>query len=116
MIDLICTKTCSTCRKAVALLDEKGIAYRYREYTREPLSEKEIRDVLRRLGLPARDLLRRKDAAFAALGLTGDEEDGALIAAMAQHPTLLQRPIGLAGTKAVVGRPPERLLELAGAE
>jgi len=98
------------------LLDEKGIAYRYRDYTREPLSEKELRDVLRRLGLKARDVLRRKDAAFGELGLTGDEEEEELIAAMARHPTLLQRPIGLAGGKAVVGRPPERLLELAGVE
>src|SRR5262245_48933871 len=83
-LELICTKTCTTCRKAVALLDEKGIPYRYREYTREPLSEEEIRDVLRRLGLAARDVLRKND-----LGLTGDEPEAELIAAMARHPTLL---------------------------
>jgi arsenate reductase len=91
------------------LLDEKGIPYRYREYTREPLSENEIRDVLRRLGLAARDVLRKND-----MGLTGDEPEAELIAAMARQPTLLQRPIGVAGDRAVVGRPPERLLELAG--
>jgi arsenate reductase len=96
------------------LLDEKGIPYRYREYTREPLSESEIRDVLRRLGLAARDVLRRNDAANRELGLTGQEPEAELVAAMARHPTLLQRPIGLAGGKAVLGRPPERLLELAG--
>jgi arsenate reductase len=96
------------------LLDEKGIPYRYREYTREPLSASEIRDVLRRLGLTARDVLRRNDAANRELGLTGDEPEDELVAAMARHPTLLQRPIGLAGGKAVLGRPPERLLELAG--
>ena len=45
-------------------------------------------------------------------GLTGDEPDGRLIKLMAQHPTLLQRPIGVRGRKAVVGRPPEKLLEL----
>jgi arsenate reductase len=89
------------------LLDEKGIPYRYREYTREPLSEKEIRDVLRRLGLAARDVLRKND-----MGLTGDEPEAELIAAMARHPTLLQRPIGVVADRAVVGRPPERLLEL----
>ena len=93
------------------MLDEKGIEYRYREYTQDPLSEKEIRDVLRKLGLPAKDVLRRKEAREA--GLTGEEPEAELIAAMARQPTLLQRPIGIVGGRAVVGRPPERLLELA---
>jgi arsenate reductase len=95
------------------LLDEKAIPYRYREYTREPLTESEIREVLRQLGLSARDLLRTKDPAYATLGLAGEESDDALIRAMAQHPTLVQRPIGRLPGKAVLGRPPERLLELA---
>jgi arsenate reductase len=112
MIELICTKTCSTCRKAVALLDEKGIPYKYREYTKDPLSEEEIRNVLSLLGLRPKDVLRVKDAK--ERGLTGSEPDGELIAAMARHPTLLQRPIGIAGGKAVMGRPPENLLALAG--
>jgi len=95
------------------LLDEKGIPYRYREYTREPLTEGEIREILRLLGIPARDLLRTKDAAYAELGLAGEEREDALVRAMAQHPTLIQRPIGRLPGKAVLGRPPERLLELA---
>ena len=94
------------------MLDDKGIPYRYREYTQDPLSEKEIRDVLRLLGLRPRDILRTQAAK--ERGLAGDEPDGELIAAMARHPTLLQRPIGIAGGKAVVGRPPENLLALAG--
>lgn len=94
------------------MLEEKEIEYRFRDYVREPLSEKEIRDVLRRLGLRAGEVLRTKDPAFRELGLTGEEPDEVLVAAMARHPTLLQRPIGLSGGRAVVGRPPERLLEL----
>ena len=112
MIDLICSRTCTTCRKAVALLDGKGIEYRYRDYVKNPLSEAEIREVLGHLGLRPRDVLRTKDRAFQELALTGEEPDAQLIAAMAQHPTLLQRPIGVLGDRAVVGRPPERLLEL----
>lgn len=96
------------------MLDEKGIEYRYRDYVKNPLTEAEIRDVLTRLGLRPRDVLRKNDAAYKELGLTGDEPDAKLIAAMVQHPTLLQRPIGIEGDRAVVGRPPERLLELAG--
>jgi arsenate reductase (glutaredoxin) len=94
------------------LLDEKAIPYRYREYTREPLTEDEIREILRLLGLSARDLLRTKDPAYAALSLAGEEREDELIRAMARHPTLVQRPIGRLPGKAVLGRPPERLLEL----
>lgn len=93
------------------MLDEKGIPYRYREYTKDPLSEKEIRDVLRLLGLRPKDVLRAQAAK--EQGLSGNEPDAELIAAMARHPTLLQRPIGVAGGRAVVGRPPENLLALA---
>lgn len=112
MIELICRKTCSTCRKAVALLDERGVRYRYREYTEEPLSKAELERVLGLLGVSARDVVRKNDAAYKALGLTGQESDAKLLALMIEHPTLLQRPIGVKGQRAVVGRPPERLLEL----
>jgi arsenate reductase len=95
------------------LLDAKGVAYRYREYTQEPLSQKEIKEVLARLGLTAHDVLRKNDKAFKENGLTGRETAAQLIKMMAQHPTLLQRPIGIQGKKAVIGRPPERLLSLA---
>ena len=94
------------------MLDERGVEYRYREYTQEPLSESEIREVLIKLGVGPRTVLRRNDAAFRQLGLTGDEPDTELIALMAEHPTLLQRPIGVVGDRAVVGRPVEALLEL----
>lgn len=94
------------------MLDEKDIEYRYRDYVKNPLTEAEIRDVLRRLDLRPKDVLRTKDPAFKELGLTGQEPDDRLIREMANHPTLLQRPIGVKGKKAVVGRPPERLLEL----
>jgi len=94
------------------LLDEKAIPYRYREYTREPLTEDEIRGILRLLGISARGLLRTKDPAYAALSLADEERDDELIRAMARHPTLVQRPIGRLPGKAVLGRPPERLLEL----
>ena len=99
------------------MLNEKNIEHVYREYTREPLSADEIRLVLAALDLPASAVLRRRDPAFKSLGLAGDEGDETLIAAMAEHPTLLQRPIGVVGTlgdgaRAAVGRPPEALLDI----
>ncbi|NIM01423.1 MAG: arsenate reductase (glutaredoxin) [Acidobacteria bacterium] len=95
------------------MLDENGIEYRYREYRKEPLSEKEIRSVLKKLGTKAQDVLRTRDRAFKELGLSGDESEAELISHMAEHPTLLQRPIGVSGKRAVIGRPPEALLTLA---
>lgn len=94
------------------MLRQEEIPYRYREYTQEPLSAAEIREVLDKLGVAASAVLRRRDPAFKALGLTGDESDSVLVGHMADHPTLLERPIGLFRSRAVVGRPPEQLVGL----
>ena len=94
------------------MLKEQGVAFEARDYTKQPLDEDELREVLAALGVPARDVLRTRDPAYKAAGLTGDEDDDTLIALMAEHPTLLQRPIGMRGGKAVVGRPVENLLSL----
>lgn len=95
-------------------MDERNVAYRYREYRKDPLDEGEIRDVLGALGVPAAAVLRRNDRAFKELALTGEEEEDVLIRLMAEHPTLLQRPIGVYQGRAAVGRPPEALLDLVG--
>lgn len=96
------------------MLKEHDIPYEYREYTQDPLSEDELRDVLAKLGLPASAVFRKREKVAKELGLKGTEDDDVLIPAMAAHPTLLQRPIGVLGDRAVLGRPPEALLELAG--
>ncbi len=95
------------------MLDEHAIEYRYREYTKEPLDKAELVRVLAALGMKPKDVLRKKDPAFKQAGLTGNESDAKLIALMVEHPTLLERPIGVRGKRAVLGRPPEKLLELA---
>ena len=92
------------------MLNEHGIAHTYREYTQEPLTEAELRDVFSKLGVSPKAVLRKRDANKA--GLTGDESDDALITMMADNPRLLQRPIGVLGDKAAVGRPVENLLSL----
>jgi len=68
--------------------------------------------LLERLGLGPREVLRKKDRAYKEAGLKGDESDARLISLMSKHPTLLQRPIGIASDKAVIGRPAETLLDL----
>ncbi len=92
------------------MLNDNGVEFEYREYKKDPLSKKELKDVLKKLGVGPRDVLRKRDAN--KLGLTGDESDAKLIELMSENPTLLERPIGVVGKKAAVGRPPEALLEL----
>ena len=92
------------------MLNERGIAHTYREYTQAPLTPDELRDVLGKLQKTAREMLRSRDASKA--GLTGQETDEELVALMADNPRLLQRPIGVVGDRAVMGRPAEALLEL----
>ncbi len=95
------------------MLEDEGIEFTYREYRKEPLSADELRAVFGKLGVAPKELLRKRDKAYKELGLSGKEPDDVLIGHMAAHPTLLQRPIGVSGDKAVVGRPIENLLELA---
>ena len=95
------------------MLDENGVDYTYREYVREPLTAEEIAGVIAKIGTSPRAVLRSRDATKA--GLTGDETDEELIALMASNPKLLQRPIGVVGDRAAVGRPPEALLALISA-
>ena len=92
------------------MLNEREVAFTYREYTKDPLTAEEIRDVLGKLGMAPRDVLRSRDASKA--GLSGEESDEELIGLMAENPRLLQRPIGVVGDRAEVGRPVENLLRL----
>ncbi len=92
------------------MLKDLGVDYRYREYTKEPLTEAELHDVLGKLGLSAKDILRSRDAKKE--GLTGDEVEDALVAAMAKNPNLVQRPIFVLRDRAVMGRPVENVHQL----
>lgn len=106
-------RTCTTCRNLAELLRERGIDYDAVEYHVEGLTEAEVRELVRKAGVPARDLLRTREPVFGALGL-GDREvsDEEAIRLMAEHPQLLQRPVVVRGDRAVLARPVERALEL----
>ena len=94
------------------MLAENDVSYRYREYTEEPLDADEILAVLKKLGVGPRDVLRKNDKAYKEAGLSGEESDAELVSLMAKFPTLLQRPIGVLGERAVLGRPAEKLTAL----
>lgn len=103
---------CSKSRGALQLLDEKNIAYTQRRYLHEPLSADELAQLLKKLSLPASAIIRRGEAKFKKLFPDGNPTEAACIAALLEHPSLLERPIVVYGNSAIVARPPERVWEL----
>jgi arsenate reductase len=95
------------------LLRESGIPYEKINYYTEPLSKKKLTELLRKMNLKPRDLLRKGEAVYKELGLAEDKfSDSELIALMSEHPDLIQRPIVERGDRAVLGRPTENVNEL----
>ncbi|MCV2871241.1 arsenate reductase (glutaredoxin) [Defluviimonas sp. WL0050] len=103
---------CSKSRQTLALLEERGIAPTIRLYQQDAPTETEIRAALAALVIPAVALMRSGDALFKDLGLAKDMEEDRLIAAMAAHPALIERPVVLHEGRAALGRPPESVLDL----
>ncbi|WP_459208168.1 arsenate reductase (glutaredoxin) [Pseudomonas sp. MLB6B] len=104
---------CSKSRSALALLEARGLAPTVVRYLETPPDAATLRTLLARLGLGARQLLRTGEDAYQALGLADPAlTDEQLIAAMVEQPILIERPILVAGDKAMIGRPPENVLEI----
>jgi arsenate reductase len=104
--------TCTTCRKLATLLEERGIDFERVNYHVDLLPEEKIRELVRKTGGPAADLLRTREPAYREHVEGRDLSDDEVIALMAEHPELLQRPVIERGDRAVLGRPVERVLEL----
>jgi len=104
---------CSKSRQTLALLEERGIVPDIVLYLEQPPSKKLLKELLQKLGISARDLLRRGEEEYKALGLGDpDVSEAKLIDAMHAHPQLIERPIVVRGARARLGRPPENVLEL----
>ena len=105
---------CSKSRQTLALLRENGRDPEIVEYLKDPPSKAELKRILKLLGIAPRDLMRRKEAPYKDLKLDDPAlDDDALIAALADNPILIERPILLVdGSKAAIGRPPEAVLAI----
>ena len=104
---------CSKSRLTLELLKEKGINPDIVLYLETPPSEKQLESILKKLNLKARDLLRKGEADFKEQNLSDQsksEQD--LIRAMIEFPKLIERPIVIYGERAIIGRPPENVLEI----
>lgn len=104
---------CSKSRAALQLLRQRGVEPLIVAYLEDPPTADALRRLVATLALPVRDLMRSGEPEYAALGLAdAGLDDEQLIAAMAAHPRLIQRPVFVHRGRAIIGRPPERVLEL----
>jgi arsenate reductase len=102
---------CNTSRKTLALLEKQGLKPEVVEYLKTPPNAAELKQLLAKLGLSPRQLLRKKEAKDAGLDKPS-LSDAQLIAGMAKHPITIERPIVVKGNRAALGRPPEAVLKI----
>jgi arsenate reductase len=103
---------CTKSRATLALLEQRGVDLEVVEYLDSPPSKRTLQTLLKKLGLRPRDLIRSGEPEFKESGLTLDAADDELLDLMASIPKLIERPIVEVGSRARVGRPPERVLEI----
>jgi arsenate reductase (glutaredoxin) len=104
---------CSTSCRVLDMIRAAGIEPRVVDYVKTPPSAAEIKTVLNEMGITPRELLRRRGTPYDELGLADPgTSDAALIAAMAEHPILIERPVVRARTGTRLCRPPERVREI----
>jgi arsenate reductase len=104
---------CTKSRETLALLEQQGVKAEVVEYLKQPPSHAELQDILNKLGLKPRQLMRTKEPEYKANGLDDAAlSDSELIEAMVRVPKLIERPIVISNGKAAIGRPPQNVLEI----
>ena len=105
---------CSKSRTTLALLEENGVDPDVVLYLETPPSAQDISGLLAKLGMTAGQLVRSGEDVYKECGLDKNSSDAQVLAAMAEQPKLIERPIVVMGNRAVLGRPPENVLALIG--
>ncbi len=104
---------CSKSRQTLQLLEEKSADVEIIDYLKTPPTVAELTDILQKLNIEPRELMRKREAEYKATGMDNTElSKEELIAGMVATPKLIERPIVLANDKAAIGRPPESVLEI----
>jgi arsenate reductase len=105
--------TCTKCREMDRFLRESGVDFSKVNYYIEPLSKKKLAELIKKMKLTPRDLLRKSEPIYRELGLAkGVFSDDEIVSLMVEHPDLMQRPIVERGNKAILGRPTENVKAL----
>lgn len=105
---------CSKSRDSFNLLKDRGVDFETIEYLKNPLTKEELTDLLVKLNMPAKNLIRKGEADYKANFKGKELTEEEWIDAMVQYPKLIERPIVVKGNKAVVGRPIDKVIELLG--
>lgn len=103
---------CGKSRAALALLEQVGITPRIVEYLKTPPTKAELESIVRRLSIAPEQLVRKGEEVFTEKFAGKSLSDAQWITAMVENPILIERPIVVCGDRAVVGRPPEKVLDL----
>jgi arsenate reductase len=105
--------TCTTCRQVYAALKESGVDFDAVNYYVDPIPKAKLKELVKKMGMPARELFRTKEDIYKELKLAGKEiPDDEALDLMVKHPDLIQRPIVEKGAKAILARPAERLKKI----
>jgi arsenate reductase len=105
--------TCTTCRQVHAALRDAGVDFDAVDYYTDPISKTKLKELLRKMKMSARELLRTKEEIYRKLRLgERDLTDDEIVDLMVEHPDLIQRPIVEKGARAILARPAERLKEI----
>ena len=105
--------TCTTCRQVHAALKESGVAFDAVDYYVDPIPKTKLRELLRKMGMSPRELLRTKEDVYRQLRIgERDLTDDQIVDLMVEHPDLIQRPIVEKGSRAILARPADRLKEI----
>jgi arsenate reductase (glutaredoxin) len=113
MITIYHNPRCSKSRQTLALIEAQDITPTIVNYLDTPLDQTTIQGLLKKLGLGARDIMRKGEEAYKENSLDNNSlSESDLIQALAKHPKLIERPIVVKGNKAIIGRPPENVLTL----
>lgn len=103
---------CTKSRETLALMEKKKAKPEVVEYLKTPPTATELKSLLKKLGLPVQDIIRKKEPLFIEKFKDKKLSDEKWIAVLTKNPILIERPIVVKGNKAVIGRPPEKVLEL----
>ena len=103
---------CTKSRQSLALRRENSAEPEVIEYLKTPPTAPILHDLLKKLGLTAHEILRTKEAKYSAVGLSPESTEAEILTAIVANPILLERPIVVKGTRAVIGRPPGNVLTL----
>ena len=105
--------TCTTCRQTMTIVKDAGVDFEAINYYIDPIPKKKLKELLSKMKLPARELLRTKEPIYKELKLAEKKlSDDELIDLMVKHPDLIQRPIAEKGSKAILARPADRIKEI----